>query len=42
VQALYAYEAAADTELDMRENDIITVRPETRIHAWFAPQSRKV
>lgn len=29
VQALYSYEAAADTELDMRENDIITVSSQT-------------
>lgn len=40
MQALYAYEAAADTELDMRENDIITVHPETRIYLT-APQNRK-
>jgi hypothetical protein len=40
VQALYAYEAAADTELDMRENDIITVHLEIRIYLT-APQNRK-
>ena len=32
MQALYAYEAAADTELDMRENDIITVHLKTQIY----------